>query len=105
MMANHKRRRPGGRRSGLYRVVCGQWLRACSGSDQEADIRCNREAELPNQSARGLVTKKTNNIGLVVEDTVDGLENTILLDVVKGLGEATETTITIFAVLSEAEYE
>ncbi|MCI1773892.1 MAG: LacI family transcriptional regulator [Paenibacillus lautus] len=43
----------------------------------------------PNQSARGLVTKKTNNIGLVVEDTVDGLENTILLDVVKGLGEAT----------------
>lgn len=43
----------------------------------------------PNQSARGLVTKKTNNIGLVVEDTVDGLENSILLDVIKGLGQAT----------------
>ncbi|WP_123040994.1 LacI family DNA-binding transcriptional regulator [Cohnella candidum] len=42
----------------------------------------------PNQSARGLVTKKTNNIGLVVEETAEGLENTILLDVIKGLGQA-----------------
>ena len=40
----------------------------------------------PNQSARGLVTKKTNNIGLVVEDTAEGLENGVLLDVIKGLG-------------------
>jgi LacI family transcriptional regulator len=42
----------------------------------------------PNQSARGLVTKKTNNIGLVVQETADGLENSILLDVIKGLGQA-----------------
>lgn len=41
----------------------------------------------PNRSARGLVTKKTNNIGLVVADTAEGLENSILLDVVKGLGQ------------------
>ena len=69
---------------------CGQWLRACSGSDQEADIRCNREAELPAEPIRARIGhEETNNIGLVVEDTVDGLENTILLDVVKGLGEAT----------------
>ena len=55
MAKNHKRRRPGGRRSGLYRVVCGQWLRACSGSDQEADIRCNREAELPAEPIRARI--------------------------------------------------
>ncbi|WP_274362151.1 LacI family DNA-binding transcriptional regulator [Paenibacillus thermotolerans] len=42
----------------------------------------------PNQSARGLVTKKTNNIGLVVSETAGGLENSILLDVIKGLGQA-----------------
>jgi len=41
----------------------------------------------PNRSARGLVTKKTNNIGLVVADTAEGLENSILLDVIKGLGQ------------------
>ncbi|MFD0712109.1 LacI family DNA-binding transcriptional regulator [Paenibacillus sp. GCM10027626] len=45
----------------------------------------------PNQSARGLVTKKTNNIGLVVEDTAEGLENGILLDVIRGLGQASST--------------
>lgn len=42
----------------------------------------------PNQSARGLVTKKTNNIGLVIQETADGLENSILLDVIRGLGQA-----------------
>lgn len=42
----------------------------------------------PNQSARGLVTKRTNNIGLAVSETADGLENGILLDVIKGLGQA-----------------
>lgn len=42
----------------------------------------------PNQSARGLVTKKTNNIGLAVAETADGLENGILLEVIQGLGRA-----------------
>lgn len=42
----------------------------------------------PNRSARGLVTKRTENIGLVVAETADGLENSILLDVIKGLGQA-----------------
>lgn len=41
----------------------------------------------PNSSARGLVTKRTNNIGLVVAETAEGLENSILLDVIKGLGQ------------------
>lgn len=42
----------------------------------------------PNQSARGLVMKKTNNIGLAVQETAEGLENSILLDVIKGIGQA-----------------
>lgn len=42
----------------------------------------------PNQSARGLVTKKTSNIGLAIPETADALENGILLDVIKGLGKA-----------------
>lgn len=45
----------------------------------------------PNQSARGLVTKKTNNIGLVIQETAEGLESGILLDVIRGLGQASGT--------------
>jgi LacI family transcriptional regulator len=42
----------------------------------------------PNQSARGLVTKKTNNIGLAVQRSVDEMEGTILSDLIKGMGKA-----------------
>src|SRR5690348_5658671 len=42
----------------------------------------------PNQSARGLVTKKTNNIGLAVQRMVDEMEGTVLSDLIKGMGNA-----------------
>jgi LacI family transcriptional regulator len=42
----------------------------------------------PNQSARGLVTKKTNNIGLAVQRSVDEMEGTVLSDLIKGMGKA-----------------
>lgn len=42
----------------------------------------------PNQSARGLVTKKTNNIGFAIQRSVDEMEGTVLSDLIKGMGNA-----------------
>lgn len=41
----------------------------------------------PNQSARGLVTKRTQNIGLAVPVNVRYMEGTVLSDIVQGTGE------------------
>ncbi|MEX1030237.1 MAG: LacI family DNA-binding transcriptional regulator [Paenibacillaceae bacterium] len=68
---------------------------AMNGSAHVADATKKRIFEAieklnyrPNQSARGLVKKKTNNIGLAISEVAEGLENSLLLEVIKGMGKA-----------------